>query len=226
MRSSDLADLCEAGLRDHSESYRQAVRRNFAGGKRTLISANRLCALHHLFPSLRFGIVSKSPRFWIQTVAEICWPDFQWDVVIGNEDVFRVKPSPEGLIHATQQLDIPVDKTLYVGDSEDDIRAAYAAGMYAVLFTKTWHPWPNLSQENKYLNHTILSFTTSPSFRFYGDVVFDGNLSCNSIKAIIDNKEYSLSCALDSFFNVTNCYFNSGELMFNSGESVNIILTE
>lgn len=79
---------------------------------------------------------------------------------------------------------------------------------------------------NKYLNHTILSFTTSPSFRFYGDVVFDGNLSCNSIKAIINNKEYSLSCALDSFFNVTNCYFNSGELMFNSGESVNIILTE
>ena len=149
VRSSDLADLCEAGLRDHSESYRQAVRRNFAGGERTLISANRLYALHHLFPSLRFGIVSKSPRFWIQTVAEICWPDFRWDVVIGNEDVFRVKPSPEGLIHATQQLDISVDNTLYVGDSEDDIRAAYATGMYAVLFTKTWHPWPKLSKENR-----------------------------------------------------------------------------
>lgn len=148
VRSSDLSDLREEGLRNHTDNYRRAVRRYFTGGYRTLISAGDLYALRHFFPNLRFGIVSKAPRFWIQTVAEICWPDFQWDIVIGNEDVFRVKPSPEGLIHAAQQLNISVDKTLYVGDSEDDVRAAYAAGMYAVLFTKTWRPWPNLSKEN------------------------------------------------------------------------------
>lgn len=148
VRSSDLSDLREEGLRNHTENYRQAVRHHFADGQRTLISQERLYGLFILFPHLRFGIVSKAPRFWVQTVAEVCWPDFQWDVVIGNEDVFRVKPSPEGLIRAAQQLDISVDNTLYVGDSEDDIRAAYAAGMYAVLLTKTWQPWPNLSKEN------------------------------------------------------------------------------
>lgn len=79
---------------------------------------------------------------------------------------------------------------------------------------------------NKYLNHTILSFTTSPSYKFYGDVVFDGKLSVNSIKTIINNKEYTLFCMPDSFFNVTDCYFNSNELMFNAGESVKIIFTE
>ena len=148
VRSSDLSDLREEGLRNHTENYRQAVRHHFADCQRTLISQERLYGLFILFPHLRFGIVSKAPRFWVQTVAEVCWPDFQWDVVIGNEDVFRVKPSPEGLIRAAQQLDISVDNTLYVGDSEDDIRAAYAAGMYAVLLTKTWQPWPNLSKEN------------------------------------------------------------------------------
>ena len=79
---------------------------------------------------------------------------------------------------------------------------------------------------NKYLNNTILRFTTSPSFKYYGDVVFDGKLSDNSIKAIINNKEYALFCMLDSFFNVTDCYFNSNELMFSAGESIKIILTE
>lgn len=79
---------------------------------------------------------------------------------------------------------------------------------------------------NKYLNNTILSFTTSPSFRYYGDVVFDGKLSVDSIKIIVNNKEYALFCMLDSFFNVTNCYFNSSELMFNAGEFIKIIFTE
>ena len=146
VRSSDLSDLCEAGLRNHFDNYRQAVRRCFADGRRTLIGSNHLSTLKRHFPNLRFGIVSRAPRFWIQTVAGICWPAFKWDVIIGNEDVFQVKPSPEGLIRAAEQLNISPDKTLYVGDAETDIRASYAAGMYAVLFNKTWGEKP--SKEN------------------------------------------------------------------------------
>jgi pyrophosphatase PpaX len=54
------------------------------------------------------------------------------DVVIGAEDTERHKPDPEPLLEALRRLDAGATDAVYVGDSPFDIRAAKAAGLFAV----------------------------------------------------------------------------------------------
>ncbi len=54
------------------------------------------------------------------------------DVVVGAEDTARHKPEPEPLLHALGVLEALPRDAAYVGDSPFDIRAAKAAGVFAV----------------------------------------------------------------------------------------------
>jgi pyrophosphatase PpaX len=54
------------------------------------------------------------------------------DVVIGAEDTERHKPDPDPLLEALRRLDATAADAVYVGDSPFDIRAAKAAGTFAV----------------------------------------------------------------------------------------------
>jgi len=49
-------------------------------------------------------------------------------VVVGREDTRRIKPNPIPIRHAAQQLGVPVERCLMVGDTTVDIKAAQAAG--------------------------------------------------------------------------------------------------
>jgi len=55
-----------------------------------------------------------------------------FDVVVGAEDTERHKPDPEPILAALERLGAPADQAAYVGDSPYDVRAAKAAGVYAV----------------------------------------------------------------------------------------------
>ncbi len=55
-----------------------------------------------------------------------------FDVVIGSDDTERHKPSPDPLLAAVDRLGARPEDAAYVGDSPFDIRAAKAAGMFAV----------------------------------------------------------------------------------------------
>jgi HAD superfamily hydrolase (TIGR01509 family) len=58
---------------------------------------------------------------------------FQTDV--GGDEPEKHKPDPEPLLEAARRLDVSPAECAYVGDSPFDIRAAKAAGMYAVAVT-------------------------------------------------------------------------------------------
>lgn len=51
-----------------------------------------------------------------------------FEFVIGRSSTRRLKPDPEPVRLAAQQLDIPVERCLMVGDTTMDIRSAVAAG--------------------------------------------------------------------------------------------------
>jgi HAD superfamily hydrolase (TIGR01549 family) len=51
-----------------------------------------------------------------------------FDVVVGREDTWRIKPHPSPVRHAADQLGIPIERCLMVGDTTSDIWAARAAG--------------------------------------------------------------------------------------------------
>jgi predicted PurR-regulated permease PerM/phosphoglycolate phosphatase-like HAD superfamily hydrolase len=50
------------------------------------------------------------------------------EVIVGREDTWRIKPHPSPVLHAADQLDVPVERCLMVGDTTSDIYAARSAG--------------------------------------------------------------------------------------------------
>jgi len=55
-----------------------------------------------------------------------------FSVVVTHEDTWRLKPHPEPIRHAAEQLGVAIERCLMVGDTGVDVRAAKAAGAYAV----------------------------------------------------------------------------------------------
>jgi HAD superfamily hydrolase (TIGR01549 family) len=47
-----------------------------------------------------------------------------FEIILSRNDVTYIKPAPEGLIRALKEMDLPPEKTLFVGDSINDIQAA------------------------------------------------------------------------------------------------------
>jgi phosphoglycolate phosphatase len=78
---------------------------------------------------VKTAIVSTKFRYRIAQSLENYGLTDLFEVVIGGEDVERMKPHPESLILASKQLNVDVKKCLYVGDSVVDAEAAQAAGM-------------------------------------------------------------------------------------------------
>ncbi len=56
---------------------------------------------------------------------------FAW----GEDDVPAPKPAPDGIQRAAHELGVPLDRLLFVGDSENDSEAAQAAGVRCVGVT-------------------------------------------------------------------------------------------
>ena len=68
--------------------------------------------------------------------------------MIGSDDTERHKPAPDPILKALELLDARPSDAAYVGDSPFDVRAAKAAGVYAVAVA--WgqiHPVERLRAE-------------------------------------------------------------------------------
>lgn len=59
---------------------------------------------------------------------------------VSGDDVVHVKPAPEPIIAVASGLGVAPENGLYVGDGENDIIAAHAAGMRAVGVGFGFHP--------------------------------------------------------------------------------------
>ena len=56
---------------------------------------------------------------------------FAW----GEDDVIAPKPAPDGIRQAAANLGVPLNRVLFVGDSENDSEAAQAAGVHCIGVT-------------------------------------------------------------------------------------------
>jgi phosphoglycolate phosphatase len=56
-----------------------------------------------------------------------------FELVVGGDTCRERKPHPEPLLHALQQMGLPVEAALMVGDSSNDVDAARAAGIPVVV---------------------------------------------------------------------------------------------
>ena len=115
----------------------------------------------------RLGIVSSKYRYRIERILAENHLAFEFEVIIGGEDVSQHKPDPAGLLLALQRFHLPTTDVLYVGDHPVDAEAASRAGMpFMAVLTGTsdvpsFAPYPvkNFLADVSRLPSTLLLFS-------------------------------------------------------------------
>src|SRR5262249_27453958 len=83
----------------------------------------------------RLGIVTAKRRATVELAFATVPLGHLFETVVGGDETQRHKPDPEPLLLAAERLGADPDATAYVGDSPFDVRAAKAAGMFALAPT-------------------------------------------------------------------------------------------
>jgi pyrophosphatase PpaX len=81
----------------------------------------------------------------------------QFDVVIAHEDTDRHKPDPDPVLAALERLEATPSEAAYIGDSPFDIRAAKAAGAFAIAVS-----WGGIHFDERLLAEEPDAFIHSP----------------------------------------------------------------
>lgn len=81
------------------------------------------------------AIVTNKPSDFVAPILDALGISDCFALWLGGNCVPVKKPSPEPLLHACQELGVSPARTLMVGDSENDVLAAKAAGMKVVGLT-------------------------------------------------------------------------------------------
>ena len=109
------------------ELYRQAARGNIAAlpGALALLRSLRE-------RGFRLGLVSSTPRANIDLILSSLGVSESFDVILGEEDVTRGKPDPEGFLLAAERLGVPPEECVVIEDAPAGVEAAKGGGMRCV----------------------------------------------------------------------------------------------
>ena len=83
----------------------------------------------------RLGVVTAKRRATVELAFARVPLAHLFETVVGGDETEKHKPDPEPLLLAARRMNADPAETAYVGDSPFDIRAAKAAGMYAIAVT-------------------------------------------------------------------------------------------
>jgi pyrophosphatase PpaX len=83
----------------------------------------------------RLGVVTAKRRSTVELAFANVPLGHLFEAVVGGDETERHKPDPQPLLLGAERLGADSASTAYVGDSPFDIRAAKAAGMFAVAVT-------------------------------------------------------------------------------------------
>jgi pyrophosphatase PpaX len=84
---------------------------------------------------VHLGIVTAKRRATVELAFARVPIGHLFETVVGGDETRRQKPDPEPLLLATERMGADPARAAYVGDSPFDVRAAKAAGMFAVAVT-------------------------------------------------------------------------------------------
>jgi pyrophosphatase PpaX len=83
----------------------------------------------------RLGIVTAKRRQTVELAFARLPIEHLFETVVGGDETERHKPDPQPLLLALERLDARPEEAAYVGDAPFDIKAAKAAGLFAVGVT-------------------------------------------------------------------------------------------
>ncbi len=140
--TQSIEGLRRAGVHRKDADYVRNVQEEFRTNDRHIISEGFLLELKREFPNIKLGILTRSPRRYVDAVLRAAFPDVPWDTIVAYEDVRQCKPHREGIYTAMRAVGMrhvsDLDDVLLVGDGDVDVRAAYHAGCKVALFRQGW----------------------------------------------------------------------------------------
>lgn len=94
-------------------------------------------------PQMKWGVFTRAPRVYAETLLSKAYPGMPWDVLVAYEDVRNTKPHGDGVWAAMRHCNVQyVDQVALVGDDKNDIQAAYQGGCWTILDQSSWErPW-------------------------------------------------------------------------------------
>ncbi len=172
--SNDMTEVRESGKNRTDTEYVKLVQKAYGKApERHIYSEKLLQDIRVKFPKIKIGVFTRSPRSYAQTVLQLAYPEFVWDVIIAYEDVKKTKPFGDGIDKAMFGFGLKyINRVVLIGDGDADIRSAYHAGSVVVLDKSSW--------ENKLVRDNWKSLEHMP------DAVID---SPSEIMAVLENYE-------------------------------------
>jgi len=83
----------------------------------------------------RLAIVTNKPFDFVRPILEGLHLNDLFELILGGDSLEKKKPDPLPLLHVCKTLNIPLEASVMVGDSKNDILAANAAEMQSVGVT-------------------------------------------------------------------------------------------
>ncbi len=124
-----------------TRAYKKELLEALEDDLQVLISEGDLLEIQEAYPDASLAVITRSPRFYAETILDHVYPEIEWSSIIGYEDVEHTKPDPEGILLAIDEADIEEDEltsVVMIGDGDSDLRAAYRSGVWAFLYRKAW----------------------------------------------------------------------------------------
>lgn len=82
------------------------------------------------------GIVTSRIRESVYEASQLAKLKRYFQVAVSYEDTINHKPHPEPLLLASKKLSVQPEESVYIGDVENDIKAARAAGMKVIIYSQ------------------------------------------------------------------------------------------
>ena len=148
LRTSDLDRYRgqeNVGKTDLNFAYRGNLRMAYGDpAGRYIYTPEHHAELRAAYPEMKWGVFTRSPRLYAETLLAHAYPGLTWDAIVAYEDVRYTKPNGDGVWAAMEQCDVQyVDDVALVGDDKNDVQAAYQGGCWSILDQSSWveRPW-------------------------------------------------------------------------------------
>jgi HAD superfamily hydrolase (TIGR01509 family) len=134
-----LGDLSGEEVRNLANRKEEVFRRLISGRVEALPGAVELVG-RAKESGLRQAIVSSTPRENINVILSSLHVAHEFDAIVGEEDVSRGKPDPEGFALAAKRVDVSAGECIVIEDAPEGLAAGKAAGMRCIGVATTRHP--------------------------------------------------------------------------------------
>lgn len=130
--SASGSPLSGAALEEANRDMAPIYRRHLTGLTRLMPGVREVLTHFHL-NGTAMGVVTNKPQLATREILLHFHLTEYLGAIVGGDAVTKLKPAPDALLLALDQLEVEPYEALMVGDSVSDVGAARAAGMPVVL---------------------------------------------------------------------------------------------